>query len=375
MSTMACLLCKKDFFNFQSYIKCLGTCQKKIHTSCVTKHSESAKSKFNIVFKKTSDDEDAFVCSDCVDPTYSRVSNASIEVDKLNGENGKYIENEAINLEIYNFMKELKHEMSAMRLENISLKNEISGLKNIISNLVRTVSGLKSEIPNNIDNRNLARPQEKASRNIGEKSRGNKPPLNKSNPKKLQTTEVSESDVNLSRTGGRYGASEASTSTSASAVRAPVDSDEGGFIQVRRRAPRSTDPVPLRGTRLSSSLRTVVKTQKKAFFITRLDPGTQPGEIERFLKDEFSIEFVVCTRLRTKFDSYSSFHVLVNKNDFDKLNHDEVWPEGILATPYLGQLKNEKKYTFNNDNDNNDNDGNIGINTLTSINVENNNST
>lgn len=34
-----------------------------------------------------------------------------------------------------------------------------------------------------------------------------------------------------------------------------------------------------------------------------------------------------------------SFHVLVNEDDFEKLVCPDLWPEGCLFRPFLGQLR------------------------------------
>jgi hypothetical protein len=47
---------------------------------------------------------------------------------------------------------------------------------------------------------------------------------------------------------------------------------------------------------------------------------------------------LVCTRLKTKFNSYSSFHISVNEEDFPVINNTGVWPRGCLIASFYGKL-------------------------------------
>jgi hypothetical protein len=48
---------------------------------------------------------------------------------------------------------------------------------------------------------------------------------------------------------------------------------------------------------------------------------------------------MVCTKLKTRFSSYTSFHVLVDEDEFPLTNNAGVWPNGCLIAPFYGRLK------------------------------------
>ena len=58
---------------------------------------------------------------------------------------------------------------------------------------------------------------------------------------------------------------------------------------------------------------------KKAIFISRLAPDTASDELNIHIKSNLKIINAECTRLKTKFSSYSSFHISIDEPDFLKI--------------------------------------------------------
>lgn len=101
------------------------------------------------------------------------------------------------------------------------------------------------------------------------------------------------------------------------------------------------------GKSSNSKIKSVVvkPIRKKAIFVSRLCPEVVAVSIEDFVKGELNLDYIKCSQLKTKFDSYSSFHIEVNESDYDKVMSGELWPEGSLITPFRGTLK--KDYVIN----------------------------
>jgi hypothetical protein len=55
---------------------------------------------------------------------------------------------------------------------------------------------------------------------------------------------------------------------------------------------------------------------------------------------------LTCTKLKTKFNSYSSFHVSVTEDDFPLVNESGAWPTSWLIAPFYGQLSPEQVYAL-----------------------------
>jgi hypothetical protein len=55
---------------------------------------------------------------------------------------------------------------------------------------------------------------------------------------------------------------------------------------------------------------------------------------------------LVCTKLKTKFNSYSSsFHISVMEDEYSLINITGAWPSGCLIAPYYGKLTPDQIFT------------------------------
>ncbi|KAI8496677.1 ATP-binding cassette sub- A member 5 [Branchiostoma belcheri] len=120
------------------------------------------------------------------------------------------------------------------------------------------------------------------------------------------------------------------------ASRDPKDPSPDGFHLVQRRKPRSRAVV---GTATSSSL-SAAKSRPAEIFVTRLKPDTQLCDLEKFLDDNLSEKCSVsCTKLKTRYDGYSSFCIVVDKNAVPELLSPSFWPCGILVRRFHGRRR------------------------------------
>ena len=85
----------------------------------------------------------------------------------------------------------------------------------------------------------------------------------------------------------------------------------------------------LKGSQLLPVLKVTNPTE---VFISRLQPCTTVLAIEKFAKNQFkNAVSISCTQLRTRFDSYSSFHLTIAGISFKEFVNPENWPEGVLV--------------------------------------------
>ncbi|CAN7990985.1 unnamed protein product [Ixodes hexagonus] len=80
--------------------------------------------------------------------------------------------------------------------------------------------------------------------------------------------------------------------------------------------------------------------RRMALFVTKLAPETTCGDISSHLSS-LCIEKLECRRLKTRHNTYSSFHVSVDAEDFDKLSDPAVWPKSCLFKPFRGTLRED----------------------------------
>jgi hypothetical protein len=100
------------------------------------------------------------------------------------------------------------------------------------------------------------------------------------------------------------------------------------------------------GVRSSSSLSVVQKSVRmRSLIVSRFSPEVTAADVEKSLKDQLQLASIACTRLKTKHNSYASFHVSVPEDDFHLTNNTGVWPNGCLIAPYYGRLSADQIYT------------------------------
>jgi hypothetical protein len=98
--------------------------------------------------------------------------------------------------------------------------------------------------------------------------------------------------------------------------------------------------------RSSSSLPIVAKKiRSKVLFVSGFSPQVTASDIEKSLREQLKLASLTCTRLKTKFYSYASFHVSASKDDFPLINNTGVWPSGCLIAPFYGRLSADQIYS------------------------------
>jgi hypothetical protein len=123
--------------------------------------------------------------------------------------------------------------------------------------------------------------------------------------------------------------------------------DRYGFktVTYRKKAATNTPPAEIPATRkvihrkepcigVSSSLSPVIRKPErtKALFVSRFSLKVT-DDISKALKEQLSLKILVCTKLRTKFNSYSSFHRSVTEDEFSLTNNAAVWSSDCLIAP------------------------------------------
>ena len=87
------------------------------------------------------------------------------------------------------------------------------------------------------------------------------------------------------------------------------------------------------GKKQSKELKTIKPPAKPAeVFVSRLNPDTDEKEISDYAKAQFPLSsHVKCTKLKTKYNTYSSFKVVISGIPFKESLSLENWPEGVLV--------------------------------------------
>jgi hypothetical protein len=103
---------------------------------------------------------------------------------------------------------------------------------------------------------------------------------------------------------------------------------------------------PLLGVTSSLSLPVITKSERsKALFVSRFNPEVTADDVYKILKEQLSLRKLVCTKLETKFNSYSCFRICVMEDEFPLINNTGVWPSGCIIAPYYGKLTPDQVFT------------------------------
>jgi hypothetical protein len=90
-----------------------------------------------------------------------------------------------------------------------------------------------------------------------------------------------------------------------------------GWFQPVVPAP-AVNTVEPRCVRNSALLPVISKKESfKALFVTTVSPEVAADVAEKPLKEKLSPKKLVCTRLKTKFNTYAPFHVLLTEDSFN----------------------------------------------------------
>ena len=115
----------------------------------------------------------------------------------------------------------------------------------------------------------------------------------------------------------------------------PDNSDEFKLVESKKRRRNF-----IVGTSSINPSDLACRKRQMSLFITRLQPEVTDSQVIEYIKTTFKTE-CSCEKLKTKFDSYSSFKVDVICDNFDKFFECENWPENVLVRKYFKSRKEQ----------------------------------
>lgn len=130
-------------------------------------------------------------------------------------------------------------------------------------------------------------------------------------------------------------------------ISASADCSKNSNWQVKTKKKRK----PKLGKKEDSSLKVVKHFSKPAeIFISRLEPNTTEAQLNSFVQSQFMYaSSVSCNKLKTKFDSYSSFHVSLTGVSFADALILDNWPAGALVKRFYAPNNSNSSSSDNSD--------------------------
>ena len=103
------------------------------------------------------------------------------------------------------------------------------------------------------------------------------------------------------------------------------------------------------GKKQSKELKTIKPPAKPSeVFVSRLSPNIDKKEISDYAKAQFFLSsHVECTKLETKYNTYSSFKVVISGIPFKESLSLENWPKGVLVKRFYTVPLNAGKISHN----------------------------
>ena len=348
----SCPVCSLKFHGRQRFISCCGPCETRFHLECLN----MSDAEFDFL---TNTGVSTYKCSKCQKASKcmrndnTPVKGIAIVNNKDSSSSPKKVISPTRDLDLPPFRpnETLAVQLETVRLNGINTNEQIKELSELVKSLFSEVKCLREENSvmraqlDRLENQHLSKKQDDkiangdrttpparqaptysnvAARNT--RPRPTTPPPHSTQPKALQTTE------------------EVTTG------------DSGDFTVVSyRKKPRSPKVPAVKPRRernlnvgsLSSSNLTVVKPRPRtrALFVSRFGASVSTTDVENVIRQQLQLDLLKCSRLKTKFPNYASFHVLVQESDFDLINNSDIWPSGCLFAPFYGKLQPEQLYS------------------------------
>lgn len=339
-----CGSCAARFYSKQQFLVCSAGCSRKFHCKCLN----VGLVEYNTYMETGTS---TFKCSGCtrrcsLSPKAARAS-TSVNNENLNVMDGESASAQESLPFPASFMRVLETlsgkldiltaEFQCLRAENRSLRSEVLQLrKNVLDRiplipssrpLYATVTGLPPATPTPVPNsppRSAWLPQNVQHQPSSTLRQEKHPGQTTSHPDEVSAVERDFPTRNF----GLNGLQSANT----------VDD---GFVPVksrRRVKPSSGTAKPDKVNAAPPPVRHM------ALFVSRLDPETSVNDIEALIEPFLEGRTPVCSKMKTRFPSYSSFHLACDEAVFAALNKPEVWPEGSIFHQFFGRLDSTRVY-------------------------------
>lgn len=332
-----CAECTLPISSRQTSIACSGECDFVFHTKCLNIRQED----YDVLFR---DGVSIYKCTDCT--RRPRGEESLVNADVLSpgsttptvmGSDEHPANSAATLTELLLKVDRLEATVTSLKLENAAMRLELKNNNSLVmkrldfvnTNLAKALDALLTIQPTGPGYASVAK-------NTTKQTSDETPPVR---PNAANKAPANNETQRPSRQSTSASTAPSTNSDNVSPSSGKRNQPEDGWNEVRRRRKAEIRG----GASKSTTLRTVPRgPARKALFVTRMNPDTTTEDIEQFVADVVKDDTLVCTRLNSKFSTYSSFHVAVSADTFDIINDPLVWPEGCLFRQFRGVLRTDE---------------------------------
>lgn len=320
-----CGSCEARFYAKQQFLVCSAGCNRRFYCKCLSVTHEE----YNFYMKSGTS---AFKCSGC-----TRRSSASPRNDAAAGIGGvvpapvAFVEPSNVTLDdgsvppaLLRLIESLSSkldivtaELKCLRADNNSLRSEVLHLRKSVHERMPLPSSSSTMYASVVA-------------------------LPPAAPTSALRPRAAESLLNTVPGTNLGGAGLESSPSSGARAAGEKDAVDDGYTTVGPR--RRTKPSA--GTAKPSKVTAVPrKNRRLALFVSRLDPDTSVDDVLALIEPLVAGRQVLCSKMFTRFDTYSSFHISGDESVFDAINKSEVWPEGSIFHQFFGRLDKSRVHT------------------------------
>ena len=94
----------------------------------------------------------------------------------------------------------------------------------------------------------------------------------------------------------------------------------------------------INGTVKNTGLPTIKKKKYASIFASRFDPRVTREDLQRYLEERLECKVMV-SNVKSRYNTYNSFHVLCECSDPKQLLCDDIWPEGAYVRWWRGDFQ------------------------------------
>ncbi|KAG0422987.1 hypothetical protein HPB47_001221 [Ixodes persulcatus] len=301
-----CAECTLPISSRQTFIACSGECDFVIHTKCLNIRQD-----YDVLFR---DGVSIYKCTDCT--RRPRGEESLVNADVLSpgsttptamGSHEHPANSAATLTELLLKVDRLEATVTSLKLENAAMRLELKNNNSMVmkcldfvnTNLAKALHALLTIQPTGPGYASVAK-------NTTKQTSGETPPVR---PSAVNKAPANNETQRPSRQSTSASTAPSTHSDNVSPSSGKRNQPDDGWNEVRRRRKAEIRG----GASKSTTLRTVPRgPARKALFVTRMNPDTTTEDIEQFVADVVKDDTLVCTRLKSKFSTYSSFHVALS---------------------------------------------------------------
>ena len=91
------------------------------------------------------------------------------------------------------------------------------------------------------------------------------------------------------------------------------------------------------GSGKTGPIKAVTAVKRRSVVMSRLRPGTGEEAVKRYVKDQTGADEVIAEKLKTRYDSYESYHLDIVNPSCDDVFNPEIWAQVLVVRRFFAR--------------------------------------